>query len=547
MRKPIGMVLIFAMLLAGCNFTNRFVVKAKSEIATYIVIPLDNRPVNTDFPIHMAKTGAIRIIMPPMEELKDNTKMNEWLLQHADEADGFILSADMLAYGGLVESRVPERSFNEVLNNLIIIRKLKKEYKDKPLFVYDTLQRTTISALEPEQEKFYHKIRDWAILKDQVENYGITDKKEQLLQIEKAIPSELLERYGKARARNHQINKVLVKWTREGIIDFLVLGQDDASLYGPQRREKEQLNQLINEENLWGKVMLYPGADELDMELIARMVMSNSGLEPNIYVEYANENAGDFIANYEDITFASNLEKHIQTLNGKVVATRDQADIDLFINTPKLTKIEKINLVAKIKESILAKRPTAVIDMSDSGGADFEFVDILTKEVELSQLLSYASWNTAGNTIGIVVSHAVVRFHLLNETGIINKELLQDSAQAQVEYLLTRFVEDVSYKSLLMPKFKLYANELQASPLNLGEKGNKVEEYVREQIGSEINRWFNMSFRGKRIEAGNYNGINQYTLINELKNWEVSLPWNRLFEVRIIPKIETETRYIHNE
>lgn len=88
-----------------------------------LYVPLDDRPVNLDDVIVLGKSAGIHVITPDVTDLKnrldsqktasgttllttgspaygDTAKIRKFIRDHVASVDGFILSADMLAYGG---------------------------------------------------------------------------------------------------------------------------------------------------------------------------------------------------------------------------------------------------------------------------------------------------------------------------------------------------------------------------------------------------------------------------------------------------------------
>ena len=81
---------------------------AKAKI---VMLPLDERPCNFDYPRMMPKTDC-ELILPPKEIMGkkktpgDVKKIADWLTDHVHEADAMILSLDTLVYGGILPSRL---------------------------------------------------------------------------------------------------------------------------------------------------------------------------------------------------------------------------------------------------------------------------------------------------------------------------------------------------------------------------------------------------------------------------------------------------------
>ena len=81
---------------------------AKAKI---VMLPLDERPCNFDYPRMMPKTDC-ELILPPKEIMGkkktpgDVAKIADWLTEQVEGADAMILSLDTLVYGGILPSRL---------------------------------------------------------------------------------------------------------------------------------------------------------------------------------------------------------------------------------------------------------------------------------------------------------------------------------------------------------------------------------------------------------------------------------------------------------
>ena len=75
------------------------------------VLPLDDRPVNYDYPRYLARAAGLEILLPPREWLGNpwrtsrHADLVNWLVHTAPQADGLVVAVDTLAYGGLIPSR----------------------------------------------------------------------------------------------------------------------------------------------------------------------------------------------------------------------------------------------------------------------------------------------------------------------------------------------------------------------------------------------------------------------------------------------------------
>lgn len=107
------------------------------------MVPLDDRPANLYFPQQVGKAAGVEVITPPNDmigfytEPGNGKEISKWLLDNAEEADGFVISASMLAYGGLIASRTGVKSEEEALSDIQVIKN-SKSFILKSLYTYMT-------------------------------------------------------------------------------------------------------------------------------------------------------------------------------------------------------------------------------------------------------------------------------------------------------------------------------------------------------------------------------------------------------------------------
>lgn len=517
----------------------------EKSLATILMVPLDDRPANTYFPQQVGKAAGMEVIIPPKEmigrftEPGNGEEISKWILKNADQADGFVISTSMLAYGGLVASRTGVKSLEDSLRDIQVIKKLKELYPNKPVYVYDTIQRLAVTAINDEYLKYYSLISEWAVLYDKVVNLGM-DGKERLEQLEALIPASVLEDYKKARARNHTVNQLMIDWVQEGYIDYLILSQDDAAPYGVHRAEREILKSKVNELQVQDKVSVFPGADEVDVVLVSRFVNHFFHSSPKFFVEYGGIQGHDWIAPFEDTTFDYNVQKHIISAGGTLVENEDQADIHLLLNTPSSSSSSRSKdidgLVNRTKELLAKGKQVAIGDVLIVNKAEEELVMKLARSVDLTKLLSYSGWNTAGNALGITVGHAASRYAFLVQTSGFGVPLYEKTAKAHYEFLLHRFAKDQGYKNVVHPAARAYVQQLGAGEFDLGAHYDQVNRFVQEKLTEQTEYWYQY-FDGKQVYIGSRGNKDFYKTISSLESVHVKLPWPRIFEAELEPTI----------
>lgn len=520
-----------------------------------LVVPLDNRPANTYYPVKVGQAGGIEVILPPQDLINHQTasdtlyQLSNWILENSDGVDGFIISADMLTDGGLVDSRTSKQTADGALQQLQIIKALKKKYPTKPLYVYDTIQRLAPTVLKDGNLEKYNLLRDWAITYDEVKNLnkiGLTTK---LIGLETKIGSNLIEEYKQIRARNSEINATLIDWTKQGFIDYLVLGQDDANQTGLHREEQENLIQKINSNNLQHKVSVFDGADEVDVILVSRFLSTLKNYQTSFKIHYLGVSGTEWISPFDHYTLQTNIAKHVIAAGGIIASPSQQADIELYVNTPNtlvknneaaqnlLTSdfkkdkaapnAEVSQAVAEIKRQIANGKHVVFIDVEKVNQANQAYGDAVINDIGITNLLSYSAFNTAGNAIGIAIGHANSRFLYL-EKGPQTPEIDEHAAKGQIEFLLNSISSDYIYRNKVAPKTEWYVRYIGGNGWDIGPMKKSVLFFTKEQFNKEFDL-LHAKVKGNKVllstKTGNTAEIENFSI------QKIDLPWNRLFEV----------------
>lgn len=144
-----------------------------------------------------------------------------------------------------------------------------------------------------------------------------------------------------------------------------------------------------------------------------------------------------------------------------------------LLNPPSNDKNKRIEdvekLVNKTNNLIKTGKQVAIGDIIEVNRADAQLIGQLTEKVDLTKILAYSGWNTAGNTIGITIGHAAARTAFLEQTSGFGVPLYEDTAEAHYEFLLHRFAKDHSNKNIVHPAARAYITKIGASEWGLGE------------------------------------------------------------------------------
>lgn len=533
-----------------------------------IYVPLDDRPYSVKHVRMLAEMVDYELALPPLEclgrfnEPGQPEQITEWLLAEAQSgADAAIVSLDMLAYGGLVASRGPSVRTQLALERLEALELLRRRSPELTVYASNVVMRLSITAASEHSALYWTLLRRYSELVGLVEETGKENYKKELEQVIRRIPGDVLGQYLACRERNHLVNLKAVQLAANGTLNFLALTQEDAAVHGLHRPEQARLLEEIETHGVQDKAMLYPGADESGAVLFTRFVHRHMQKVPQIYVLPSNARNMKNVATFEDRPFNETLEANIAVIGGEVTDDPEAADLVLAVNAPmrhersyyadedrRAAREEKCRQFAA-KIAALKHPGLAVCDAAFANGAEDAFVtSLLETSVHPLELLSFAGWNTGGNSVGSALAQGTLRLIALQDKGAFDLanvvvtltpmrylELLNSliaSERAHVGLLFYHLVDDWLYMSRVRPKVtQTVINLLQASVFDLANSYPQAEAIVREELTHEAaDLWIEQFVGRKSVSIGSGEGLSGLVLA-DLEETRVRLPWRRLFEV----------------
>jgi hypothetical protein len=449
----------------------------------------------------------------------------------------------MLAYGGLLNSRNSSVPQADALANLQSVREVKRQNPHERLYAFDTIMRLT-----PEGP-WRGQLRDWATLVDEVENLGQEDKRPLLDELEAEIPQEVRDDYLATRQRNHELNLRMIDWAAEGVFDYLVIGQDDASGTGLHRPEAAALSERIRELGVEDRVVLYPGADVVSSLLLAKLAVEDAGVEPAVHVEYSRVHGAEWTAPFQNIRYEDLIHGYVETIGGRLANDVDDADVVLMANTGgNQDSVEPF--ADRVVEYLAEGRTVALGDDAIAGHTDLRLMTLLDDEVERGRFDSYSGWN-----VGIPIAQSLSRQALLHraETGDLgpagagaapvtrgHEALLAEAAGHTVELTLSEWTQTNAYRNFVRADTTAYASALgEPDPQNLTHAYDQVDAYAREHTLPYAQEVFDEHFAGVERPAGVVGGEPLTLVADEVEEWNIFLPWLRTGELAAEPELAT--------
>lgn len=427
---------------------------ARAAGVPVVVVPLDDRPVTLQLPRMLGEVAGIEVRTPPRRLLGnylvpgDPDGLSRWLSSGATrDADAFVLSTDMLVYGGLVASRVPGVPNWLGYSRLRDAAALREQRPGAAIFAFGTVMRlapTGVPSLGAAAPFFaageaWPLLQTYANLPDPPAGEAL-DKARRLR--ERLGP--LLDDYLATRRRNLDVDLFALRLTAEGGFDRLVLGQDDAGPQGLHIRDLADLRAARERDHVEDRAAIEPGADELGMALEAAAFARRARWTPAVRVVYSTPDGARFQDPLEFAPVDTTAGDLIRTCGGRRVA--GGADIDLYIKVTGTTEAQERIFIDGIAASVAAGRLTTVADLTFLRGDDAEqraLVEHLIERGLAGRLAGFASWNTAANSLGTALPAAIAV-----GTGT---RLGSFDRRALAQFLLDRYVDDYAFHQFVRP------------------------------------------------------------------------------------------------
>lgn len=495
--------------------------KADSKMKL-VYLPLDERPCNYYFAPRIAKGSPIELVCPPREMLGDKkipadvTALEAFLLDSAATADGFVISIDMLLYGGIVPSRLHHMGEGELAARLAVIDKIKRVNPAAKIYAFALIMRCPKYSSADEEPDYYEHCGVEIFRTGQIKHkrdLGLIDGEtaERELEQYRAVIGDNLSDFETRRVTNRNMLIRSIKMLGKSI-DFLVIPQDDSAEYGYTSVDREAIKQVIADEGL-SDVAMYPGADEVGMTLLARAACEFKGVTPRIECIFAHENNPNIYPLYEDRPLGKTLPHQIASAGCLMLPEGGESDIRLYLNYPAFDPRDIAEgpsdgypvrdmhaFCDKIAASIGEGRVTAIADGAYCNGGERELLTLLQERVPLLSVSAYAGWNTSSNTLGTVICQAVFVY------------LFGDSADER-RFLAERIFEDVGYCGFV--RRHVTNNILPSLGLNYFDAGGS-DGQVAEIVRAELEKFI----------TENYPALLEKYGIDVCR-----MPWRRMFEV----------------
>lgn len=521
--QPMRAVALVAALLA--------VSMARAE--RILLIPLDSRPASGQFAQMIGAIADVDVQTPPPDTLGRFTTAGspggilKWLgEQDMSDVSAVVASADMMAYGGLIQSRAGEVSKEQALSRIDkLIAAVRKTPKVR-LYLFSSVMRLVPTATK-QARGWRMQLATYYETRDKWQRTGDRRAYRTMLAAGRSVPTAERQRYERTRARDFEVQKALVARAAQHRIDFLILGQDDAKQFGPQVAENLSLQKFANAQEAGGMVFFGEGIDQHAAVLVSRALLKQHDYAPKVRVLYSDDAGRTRYASFESKPVESTLIDQVLASGARIAKDDEASDYTLYVNTPQPRREPFDAWLRGLLADLDAAKPVALADInlgSDGSGDPLLWAWIRDRG-RMVKMLSYAAWNTAGNTIGTALPAANVY--------VLAKKLDVDPLKremAQKEFLLHRLVNDYAYHKFTRPiAYDMIDSDPKATREETGGVTMyEVNDFVRRDLSKQLERTYEQQFKGQTFLVGD----KPYRFTG-LSDVSVSLPWPRAYEVRM--------------
>lgn len=505
-----------------------------------LLIPLDGRPAAGQFSQMIGAMNDTKVDIPPIDTLGkfttpgDVEKVFQWLEgQDLSDVGTIIVSSDMIAYGGLIASRVNDVDAGTAIKRLQRLVDFRKKAPTAiRMYVFASTMRLTPTATKA-AASYRLNLAKYEEMKDRFERTGDKTLPPKLANLKKVVPAVEIMKYERTRRRNFEVQSALLRMAIGKEIDFLIMGQDDAKPDGPHIQENAKLKKLSEQFHIQDKVYFCEGIDQHSNLLLSRAILAERNWKPKVRIVYSDDDGKNQFAMYESKTVQESLQDQMFTSGAEIAKEGEDYDYALYVNTPKRRESLFESFLDSMRSEIDQGFPVAVADINfgPNGSSDEELFNFLIRTGKSFRLLAFAGWNTAGNTIGTAIPAANVYLCARKyEVDPLKREI------AQREFLFHRMIDDWAYHRYTRPATYSMIDSLQDQRDEIyGANFEAVDKFAANDLKKYIKQIFLSQFQFRRF----YVGTKEYQ-ITDLTNLEIGLPWPRAYEIRVDFKIKAE-------
>mmetsp|Transcript_26345 Transcript_26345/g.44472 ORF Transcript_26345/g.44472 Transcript_26345/m.44472 type:complete len:554 (-) Transcript_26345:389-2050(-) len=537
------------LLLALCSVTSLLAVQSNTCSKTVLFLPLDERYTTRQAFLNLAELTDFCILSPDMDILPslkqpgDLDKIHSWVDANIPHADAMIISAEMYLYGGLIASRISNDTSSVIEHRAQKLLQYSEDYPYLEMYVSNVVMRIPSYNGDFEEPWYWddygYDLYTFSFYSDK---YNQLNDPQDLWKAKVAVsgvPSSAVDEFTWRRERNHNITMLFLDRmkAKPSPFKYFYTTLDDSAEYGFNIREAEEIRAVVEEGALARQCPVYPGADEVQLTMLARYSVLSTQPSPSssssslssatipLCVSYRDPSTTSSIPGYEGQPMVDTLEQQVAAAGGVVVSSdSDTSSCDVYLLVNNFSEDEQLEASQQPSnsdpelyscfDSVIAEAwvgrsrpaPVGFADNRYANGADLSFLQYMANRTAHTsfQQSAYAGWNTNGNTLGTVIANTV----LLSIFG-------ESRDQPNAVFNSLRLLEDGDYQADVRQQLVAYVDQVTNT--------DETSSYLTPDL-TFYERYIDKVLSSRYTEIASTYGL----------PWSFSssyFPWNRTFEV----------------
>ncbi len=305
--------------------------------------------------------------------------------------------------------------------------------------------------------------------------------------------------------------------TRLAFLTWVRQRKPDLPIYGFTQKARDEISGLVFDD-----LLIESDANEAAYLLVARF-LHHTYQRPLKILPIAS-------AQYPAAVLQA-LTRKIEAVGGQLV-TSGKADLFLFLHMPDTDAAKQVNFADALAKAIAAGYYVALADVS--GNAE-PLLTALRERKQLDLLQAYAATDEPGSAIGKALAQCSAR---LLAAKVLRTSLeidqLRRAERAQVELMMTRYLEDWGYASKARTLLETHVREeLKADPGQLGTATEAAEAFLNNEIKLLAEELFRSQFRYNLHSVMLGDGTRVSFQVELLQRCKARLPWQRTAEIEL--------------
>ena len=270
------------------------------------------------------------------------------------------------------------------------------------------------------------------------------------------------------------------------------------------------------------------------MLLLSRAVLTARKLAPVMRTFYSSEQARTMVAPFEDRPLHETVTFQLVAAGAREARIDDAPALDLYVFASRHDDGVSERFARDVVHAVRRREPVIVADVDPKGdvqGGAAAFTEPLLAAKVFRQLYGYASWNTAGNTLGTAIPHGLLAWAGAQLAMRCSSPAFTTLADAQVTFLVHRLLNDYAYQGVLRPALNREVREAGHDATWVKAHASELAARIRRDLEPRLQEYTRQFSPGYMPPAPGMTDLG--VRVGAPRDLQVRLPWDRTFEAEI--------------